>query len=518
MSQVDVSSLFPFPSFRQYQRSALEDAIQALDAGKSVLLDLPTGIGKSPINIALCNHVGSAYYTTPQRELRSQLQDDADLQEYYHVLEARADYICGETGANCDECEFYNDPDLSCNERGVDCTYMEEIVDTMRADVAVLTMSRLLISGQKEYAQFLEPRDLLIVDEAQSLEDQTASMHANIELTVDQCPEETYGMIVEEIHEPDEGVITQHDIWDDIVQIHQRINGFVDHYKDDINRQEDVINAKSTLSKMEQLFRETRNDRDWVVNLINENEMELKPVEVDWFLRSNFWSMTDQVVLSTATVPYRGDEERWLSMLGLNPDDFEIISRPSPFPPTNRLIHTMTEICKMSQEQEDHWEEVLETLDGHAKKHAGTKGLVHTASYERANDLVEDAQDYPNLRDNMIADEQGESLIEEWQESDCDIFCSPATTEGVSLDDDMCRWQVLLKVPYPHPDDSRIQYMLDQDRWYWYNQKAAVSVLQSVGRAVRSEDDHAEFYVYDASFEDVRRSVTFPDWFNESIY
>ena len=94
--------------------------------------------------------------------------------------------------------------------------------------------------------------------------------------------------------------------------------------------------------------------------------------------------------------------------------------------------------------------------------------------------------------------------------------------EGVDLEGDMCRWQALLKVPYPNMGDSRVDYLMDANTgygkdWQWYNENTAQSVVQSVGRAVRSKDDYADYYVLDKSFNSIRNSVAFPAWFEQAI-
>jgi len=512
-----MSTLFPFPSYRTHQKSAFEQALDALDDGKHVVLDLPTGVGKSGVNIGLCRAVDSAYYTTPQRELREQLMEDPVLSDHYKVLRARRDYRCDHSSERCSECDRYTDPDLSCSDVGRDCTYRSEVAEAAVNDITVLTMSRLLIAGQKSWGRYLEPRDLLVVDEAHSLEDQAAGMHASIVFSPETLPEDVFVPVLEGVDpKPDDEVWYAEDLWGKITEINNRLNGFIRHHEDRGTELDAVIGCKRVSGALSHFWREQDRDRDWVVRIDEGPSMELQPVEIDKFLRRFFWSQADQVVLSTATVPYRGDEETWVSSLGLDPQKIEVVSRPSPFPPTNRMVHTRAEIGKMSQEEDEIWDDCVEKIAELAEKHDGQRGLVHTASYDRAERLEDAASRWPALRGDLLADRPDLSLSD-WLESDFQIFCSPSLMQGVDLEGDRCRWQVLLKVPYPHPDDPRVQHMLNRDRWYWYNQKAAVSILQSVGRAVRGPDDEADFYVLDSSFEDVRRSVTFPDWFSESI-
>ena len=102
--------------------------------------------------------------------------------------------------------------------------------------------------------------------------------------------------------------------------------------------------------------------------------------------------------------------------------------------------------------------------------------------------------------------------INQWQNGDADVLLSPALTDGVDLPDDTCRWQALLKVPYPNPTDARVDARLkepDGDQWYY--ETTAQSIIQAVGRGVRHVEDYCTFYVLDESYFDVRRKASFPE-------
>jgi len=140
--------LFPFPGYRDGQGEALHEALEALyiNGCQNVVLDLPTGVGKSPLNVtvaAVSSYLarnqqdieerfdvslnlnrGKDFYTTPQKSLRDQLANDSDINDAMSMLKARADYTCGATGEPCDTCPVKSDPERSClDEPG--CTYWQ---------------------------------------------------------------------------------------------------------------------------------------------------------------------------------------------------------------------------------------------------------------------------------------------------------------------------------------------------------------------------------------------------------
>jgi len=130
------------------------------------------------------------------------------------------------------------------------------------------------------------------------------------------------------------------------------------------------------------------------------------------------------------------------------------------------------------------------------------------------------------------------------------VFLSVAMDEGVDLDGDKCRWQVLAKTLYKHMGDKRTRYRVlvrgkcqvcdhaeefwDEDipnecpnctssgfggEWDWYNRHAAIQIQQAYGRAVRGPEDHAIFYILDESAIGLirRNAELFNEWFLEAI-
>jgi ATP-dependent DNA helicase DinG len=248
-------------------------------------------------------------------------------------------------------------------------------------------------------------------------------------------------------------------------------------------------------------------------------KIELKPVDVDDFLKNFVWSRGRYRVISSATIPYRDNIDEWADRLGLD-GDVALISRPMPFPEENRLIHTSSMVGSMSGDDEDrNWRACMDKLREIHSHHEGEKGLVHTNSYARA----ERVQDSLGEADVMVQprDKETEEVIKLWQEAEQDILVSPTMVEGVDLYEDRCRWQVLLKTPYPYVGDSRVSYLLNERKdWTWYMESASMDIQQSVGRAVRGPEDSeaSSYYVLDTGFDKVIKQRTNPPgWFMEAI-
>jgi len=80
------------------------------------------------------------------------------------------------------------------------------------------------------------------------------------------------------------------------------------------------------------------------------------------------------------------------------------------------------------------------------------------------------------------------------------VLLSPSMTEGVDLMGDLSRFQILCKVPFPYLGDKLVRKKMNKWKW-WYDLQTAKTVIQSVGRSVRSETDTAVTYILDGSWE-----------------
>ena len=90
-------------------------------------------------------------------------------------------------------------------------------------------------------------------------------------------------------------------------------------------------------------------------------------------------------------MPFADDPAQWFWNIGLDPDRTAVIEQSMPFPPENWLVNLARSIGRMSRgRDEEHWPVIVGTIEHLVNRHAGEKGLIHTASYARAAKLHED--------------------------------------------------------------------------------------------------------------------------------
>ena len=98
------------------------------------------------------------------------------------------------------------------------------------------------------------------------------------------------------------------------------------------------------------------------------------------------------------------------------------------------------------------------------------------------------------------------------------VLLSPSMQEGVDLRGDYSRFQIICKVPFPYLGDKVVKKRMS--KWpEWYSTQTAKTVIQAVGRSVRSEDDHAVTYILDEGWRYFynRHKEYFPQDFRECL-
>jgi ATP-dependent DNA helicase DinG len=83
---------FPFPNLRERQRDILNEIENAFASGyKYILLEAPTGFGKSPVAIAAALTLDSSYICTSTKDLQTQYARDF---QFVKVTKGRNNFSC----------------------------------------------------------------------------------------------------------------------------------------------------------------------------------------------------------------------------------------------------------------------------------------------------------------------------------------------------------------------------------------------------------------------------------------
>ena len=234
----------------------------------------------------------------------------------------------------------------------------------------------------------------------------------------------------------------------------------------------------------------------------NFRTISVKPIDVSKFA-SDFFDTEYQIFMS-ATI----DKSSFCDNMGLKKDDVAFVDTPkSPFPIEHRTI-SLLNVCRLSYgSTEDDEIKVIKVIDEILDEHSNERGLILTSSIPRCQKILRYLSPkntkriricHSKNRDGKTQDE----IISEHASDTTSVLLSSSLWEGVDLKDDLSRFQIIAKVPYPNYKEKRTRAKMDKFPT-WYTSKTLTKLLQGFGRSIRSNDDWAKTYVLDAAVNNV---------------
>jgi Rad3-related DNA helicase len=253
---------------------------------------------------------------------------------------------------------------------------------------------------------------------------------------------------------------------------------------------------------------------------------EIKELYARNIFSSFFKDTADKFLFMSSTIL---DKDEFCSDLGIDLKQTAFISMPSEFEIENRLV-IFNPVAKMtygwdSKEREPDRKAMLKSIITICSELHGTdNGVLHTGSYQVSNWLVRELQGrIPHLiyHHNSDAEEIREVVINNFTSDDHKgpkLLISPSVTEGLDLKDDLGRFSIIAKTPYPYLGDAWVKRRSEISQ-KWYALQAMKSVIQASGRVVRNRDDWGTTYILDESFNSLysRMHRYIPKWWNDSF-
>lgn len=519
--------LFPMQSPRQEQIDAINHVLtEIVTSGKRyAVLDLAPGVGKSAVGLTIArfletqnfpsldeqkaDYTPGAYFLTTQKILQEQYVND--FGQTMRSLKSSSNYSCNfYPKQSCEEShkalkvepkgsKFSN----ACN---FNCTYRKAKEDFLAARESITNFSYFMTEAA--YSGKITPRKTLVVDEAHNICDELSrfvevlvSEHfctKTLKLDFFAGKEGAQNSAVKWIRETYYPQLVLH-----LAHIEDMLKKFLGQNSEKLqeilgfNRQIELL--RSHKSKLE-TFLAIYSEDNWVFNILPSDgrtmrKLEFKPIDVSPFAQRYLFSFGRIVVMMSATIL---GKETFCESLGLPLDQVSFISIPSPFPIENRPLY-FTPVGKMNKDNID------TTLPNLAKavkaiidEHKDEKGVIHCHTFAIAKYLK------MHIRSKRLlihdSTDREEILRKHMTSTEPTVLLSPSMTEGVDLKGDASRFQILCKVPYPYLGDKLCKKRMKKWTW-WYPKQTVKTIVQALGRSVRSMDDHAVSYILDEDWE-----------------
>jgi len=237
-------------------------------------------------------------------------------------------------------------------------------------------------------------------------------------------------------------------------------------------------------------------------------------LDESYMMDRHFHSQAGFKLLMTATM---GEPATFLKNIGATnaryfkmDSHFNYEKSPIYFYPKRRM--------SMSQKEKNMpW--MQRKIDQLLNNHPEENGIIHSGSYENSMKIFESLSESNKKRVLVYqGTQEKEKALEKFFNEKNLVLMGPSILEGLDLAAEKSRFQVFVKVPFPSMGDkfvsAKMNYQPD-----WYDWKTTISVLQGIGRSVRSEEDWAITYFLDGCLSDLlkRRRSSFPVEFQRRI-
>lgn len=243
-----------------------------------------------------------------------------------------------------------------------------------------------------------------------------------------------------------------------------------------------------------------------VKNCENAEKIKLNCIYEDFLVKKYFHDKCGNELLLSATI---GNADIFSYSIGINrikgdkENIFSFKKIPSTFDFSKSPIYFLPNYKMSYKEKETNLPIVSNIIYKLFDAHKGQKGIVQTGSFAFSNYLFENAS--KELRKRMLIYNDSKikgDLIWEYKNSKDKILIGPSLTTGLSLDGDLCRFLIVMKVPYLSLGDKLIAAKMKNSQ-LWYSNQTIINLQQGFGRGIRYNGDWCVSYVLDGCFADL---------------
>ena len=541
--------------FRPYQFETIKNLIESYLSNEveNFLLSAPTGTGKSFIAFifagVLNKYYGkTGYYLVSDLGLLDQCENDINrFNLKWGVIKGADNYVCDENDLPIDlsACHLSRKPfsvivdKWSCAQN---CEYIQSKLRAMSSPITVMTYSMWLVQMNYVAEQCTAPpfgkRDFVICDEAHKL-NEIVQNHFSPVLNKNDI--DKFNDILKftdkyyldynidkskiNLNASDFGLYYSKflDLTDNN-EIFEYINKFYENFLIHIKKIADNIFTQCSVNKYTTKIPKEWNKALYIVNWVKDvhckftdfieiinkvgtnylvknvqdNRIVFNCLHEYYLLDKHFHDKGGFKLLMSATL---GDPISYAKSIKIRKPKF--IEIPTQWSYVKSPIYFLDKYRMSYKEKDSNFINIVKTIEYILDLHKNDKGIIQCGSFQFAQKLYNDINPiyknrillYNNSNEKNIA-------LNDLNISNNKVLVGPSLIEGISLDDDKCRFQIIMKVPYPSLADSYVKAKLNYMP-FWYTWKTLNSIIQGVGRSIRNEHDWAITYIIDGCFSDL---------------
>ncbi len=203
------------------------------------------------------------------------------------------------------------------------------------------------------------------------------------------------------------------------------------------------------------------NKDNWIVSGVQRDtanqlqKVTLTPLDVS----SYFNTILDKGSISLLMSATILSKDHLCKTTGLDPEKVKFLRiEDSDFPVKNRPIHLMNVAWLSAKTMNLSMPKIAQAVDNIMSIHRNEKGIIHTTSYSQLQFIRDNIskENASRLIETASSLDRSEVLKKHYESKNQSVLISPSLHLGVDLKDDLSRFQVIVKVPYPDLTDKKI--------------------------------------------------------------
>jgi Rad3-related DNA helicase len=236
----------------------------------------------------------------------------------------------------------------------------------------------------------------------------------------------------------------------------------------------------------------TARPEHWVCDEMSDGYV-FDPVRVGRYGESMLLLGIPSIVIVSATL-----RPKTMFMIGLGKDHFDYLEFDSDFDPhrcpiyylpTMRVDHRASSLAPL-------WIK----LDQIAARRTDRKGIVHTISFTRRNEILSVSRFAPAMLVNERGEASTQAIAAFKAAGPGTILVSPSVAEGFDFPGRDCEWQFVAKIPFPDGRAKIVKARQEDDK-EWGAYQAFNKLVQIFGRGMRHREDRCESFICDTHLD-----------------
>jgi len=543
----EIEEHFPHPSPRPGQREALSVIRWGLqnDEFDNIVIQAPTGIGKSAIGMTLQSMFNEAYVLTPTLGLTEQYRRD-----FGHIMaevKGRSNFPCWIQSGTADGAPCYRTKGNCAHVKEDDpCPYYAQRYEAEKHRLVLSNPSYMfrVQQGSECFGQ----RDVAIIDEAHKVETFFLNLMDIVISTVDWQLVNGGGSSLPFHYHP-------HDWPEDITKLHDGAKRGLELAVDDDDDRK--IKQFRTLASKTATLVQLLQDPDNCVCESNATQAQFKPIRVSQFVPDYLDLLARKRVFMSATIL---DVDTFVKNIGIEDQNTLYVNiTKSPFPPDNFNVY-YSPCGPMSYGRRKHTiPKQVTAIAAIINHYSDKRGIILPHTHAIRREIVQGLEDAglgdrimthgEDSRSRMIAVEKFcTELHKPW------VLVSTYVGEGFDFKGDMAEFLIVCKIPYLYTPDPQIRQRMEQDEHSWRDKhegtpecpyeppskytngmcgsfmcpqpcqswaklQTTTRLVQMMGRIVRTPDDVGHMFILDRAWDRFLKNhgSLLPLWFKNGL-